>query len=162
VNHGTLAIFEMAENGEPRGNATQAEPSRLGRQYFLVGAQRTALLCLCVLLAFIVAMTYIYDHPITKLKLWKGSFPDLIVLVGLVAAWPYVLAIFICWPPRKLSVTRTLGLAAVLVLSASWVIAEIVRNVELVNSLRDMLLFTSLQALIIGVTAAFLWPEKDT
>jgi hypothetical protein len=152
----------MADNREQQGSATEAEPSRLGRQYSLVYAQRTILLCLCALLAFIVALTYIYNHPIGKLKLWKGSFPDLIVLVGLVAAWPYVLAVVICWPPRKLSITRTLGFAAVLVLSASWVTAEIVHNAVLVKNFGDMLLFTSLQALIIGLTSALLWPKKDT
>jgi len=143
-----------------RGDTTQSEERRLGRHYVLVVVQRVALLCLCAVLAFVVALTYIYHHPLEKWPVWKGSFPDLMLFIGLMAAWPYVFAMVISWPPRKLSIVRTLAFAAVLVGSAAWVVGEILHNVGLTQSARDVLLFTSLQALIIGLVSRFLWPEE--
>jgi len=142
-------------------NTAQSEWRRIRRQVVLIAAQRAVLVCLCIVLAVVVALTYIYHHPITKLRLWRGSFPELIVAIGLIAAWPYVLAMAMCWAPRKPDLVRAVGFAVVVVLSASWVMEEIVHNVEMAQHTRDMVLFTGLQAVFIGVASAILGFRDD-
>jgi len=139
----------------------QLESNRLGRQYRLIVVQRALLLCVCIALTVVVALTYIYHHPLTKLKLWKGSFPELTVAIGLIAAWPYVLAMAICWPPRKVGVLRALGFAVALLLSATWVIEEIVHNAEMVQHTKAMLLFSGLQAALIAFTSGMLSSKEE-
>ena len=139
----------------------QLEATRLGRRYRFVVLQRLALLCLCVALSVVVALTYLNHNPITKMKLWKGRFPELTVAISLVAAWPYLLAIAICWQPRKPGVLRAFGFATVLVLSAMWVLEEIANNVEIVQHTRDMLLFTGLQAALIGIASGMLSSKEE-
>ena len=138
-----------------------SESEQLGRQYRVVVYQRVALLCLCLALTVVVALTYLYHHPTTKLKLWKGTFLEVTVAISLMAAWPYLLAMAICWSPRKRGVLRALGFGAVLVLSAVWVMEEIIRNPEMAKHIRDMLLFTGLQAALIGFASGMLSSKEE-
>jgi hypothetical protein len=151
----------MPRRGSELSHTTPSEPEQLGRQLRVVVWQRVALLCLCLALTVVVALTYLYHHPITKLKLWKGSFSELTVVISLIAAWPYLLAMAISWAPRERGILRALGFAVVLVLSAAWVMEEIVHNAEMVQHTRDMLLFTGLQAVLIGFASGMLSSKEE-
>jgi len=132
--------------------------TRLERNYFWVHAQRAALLALCAMLAIVVSLTYLYDHPITRLRLWRGSFPDLIVAVGLLASWPYVCATILFASARRPSLTRAIGCAVILIASAGAAVTTIVLYRALISGFSNMLLFTGLQWLCVACAWHLLGP----